>query len=150
MTHWIIRVKDGVNFRNSVYPIWGVKRKDKKNVTNMKPGDILWFCTSKPYGSKFIGMGEYCRFYDRNDEPLLHINTKTNKELGWTGDELWDIHIHYSNLYNTEKKNIHVCIPQHGNIFEYEKVKHIISDDLYKHYDIYNSYFEPKIFTSVF
>ena len=24
--HWLIRVKDGENFRNSKYPFWGVKR----------------------------------------------------------------------------------------------------------------------------
>ena len=66
--------------------------------------------TSKEFGGKLIGMAEYSGFYDRNDEPLLHINTKTNKEQGWKGDEDWDIQIHYFNLYITEKQNITACI----------------------------------------
>jgi hypothetical protein len=122
----------------------------KTIVSKIKPGDILWFLTSKDYGGKFIGMAEYCGFYDRNDEPLFYINTKTNEELGWTGDELWDIQIHYNNLYNTERKNIVAIIQCGGAILEYETFKHKISDNLYQHYNIYNSYFEPKIFTSVF
>ena len=90
MTHWIFRVNNGDNFRNSKYPFWGVKRGKngciKTIVTKIKPGDILWFMTSKVFGGRLIGMGEYCEFYDRNDEPLLHINTKTNEEQGWKGD----------------------------------------------------------------
>lgn len=46
----------------------------------MKPGDILWFLTSKKYGGKIIGMSEYSKFYDKNDELLIQINTTSNKE----------------------------------------------------------------------
>jgi hypothetical protein len=154
MKHWIIRVKDGSNFHNSVYPFWGVKRGKngcmKTIVTKINPGDVLWFMTSKLYGGKLIGVGEYCGFHDRNDEPLLHINTKTNEEQGWKGDESWDIQIHYTNLYITEKQNIVACIRCGGNILEYETFKHEISSDLYEHYKNYKFYCEPKIFTSVF
>ena len=151
MTHWIFRVNDGDNFRNSIYPFWGVKRGKngcmKTIITKIKPGDILWFMTSKAFGGRLIGMSEYCGFYDRNDEPLLHINTKTNEEQGWKGDECWDIQINYFNLYITEKQNITACIQCGSNILEYETFKNKISSDLYEHYKNYKFYSEPKLFT---
>ena len=151
MAHWIFRVNNGDNFRNSIYPFWGVKRGKngcmKTIITKIKPGDILWFMTSKAFGGKIIGMSEYCGFYDRNDEPLIHINTKTNEEQGWKGDECWDIQIHYVNLYITEKQNITACIQCGSNILEYETFKDKISGDLYEHYKNYKFYSEPKVFT---
>jgi hypothetical protein len=147
---WIIRVKDGENFRNSKFPFWGIKRGKnncmKTIVTKINVGDILWFMTSKPYGGKLVGMSEYCGFYDRNDEPLLQINTKTNEEQNWKGDEKWDIQIHYCNLYITEKQNITGCIQCAGNILEYETFKSNINGDLYDHYKNLKFYAEPKIF----
>ena len=100
---WILRVGDGENLRNSKYPFWGVKRGKngsiKSIVTKMLIGDILCFMTSKQYGGKIIGMCEYTGFYDRKDEPLLQINTKSNLEQQWTGDDSWDIQIHYNNFH---------------------------------------------------
>jgi hypothetical protein len=151
MKHWILRVNNGDNFRNSNYPFWGVKRGKggcmKTIISKIKQGDILWFLTSKNFGGRFIGMGEYCGFYDRIDEPLLHINTKTNKEQGWKGDDDWDIQIHYSNLYITEKQNITACIQCGGIILDYETFKHKIDGDIYEHYKNFKFYSEPKIFT---
>jgi hypothetical protein len=151
MAHWIFRVNDGDNFRNSKYPFWGIKRGKngcmKTIITKIKHGDILWFLTSKSYGSKFIGMGEYSGFYDRNDEPLFHINTKTNQEQGWIGDDPWDIQIHYSNLYDTENQNITACIQCGSNILEYATFRDRISSDLYEHYKNYKFYAKPKVFT---
>jgi hypothetical protein len=152
MTYWIIRVNDGENFRNSKHPFWGVKRGKngciKTVVTKIKHGDILCFLTSKPHGGKIIGMGEYCGFYDRHDEPLVKINTKTNEEQNWKGDEAWDIQIHYSQLYITEKQNITGCIQCAGNILQYERFKDKINSNLYEHYKNYKFYAEPKIFPS--
>jgi len=151
MKHWILRVNDGNNFRNSKYSFWGVKRGKggsmKTVITKIKQGDILWFLTSKNFGGRFIGMGEYCGFYDRIDEPLLHINTKTNEEQGWKGDDCWDIQIHYCNLYITEKQNITACIQCGGIILDYETFKNKINGDLYEHYKNFKFYSEPKIFT---
>jgi len=147
---WIIRVNDGENFLNSKYPFWGVKRGKggciKTIVNKINIGDILWFMTSKKYGGKLIGMSEYCGFYDRNDEPLLQINTKTNEEQKWKGDELWDIQISYSNLYITEKQNIIGCIQCGGIILEYETFKNKINGDLYEHCKNFYFYAEPKKF----
>lgn len=148
--HWIIRVNDGVNFHNSNFPFWGVKRGRngcmKTIVKKIKLGDVLWFMTSKQYGGKLIGMAEYSGFYDRDDEPILQINTKTNEEQNWTGDELWDIQMHYNNLYITEKQNIYACIQCAGNILEYETFKDKICGNLYEHYVNFKFYAEPKKF----
>ena len=147
---WIIRVNDGENFLNSKYPFWGVKRGKggciKTIVNKINIGDILWFMTSKKYGGKLIGMSEYCGFYDRNDEPLLQINTKTNQEQKWKGDELWDIQISYRNLYITERQNIIGCISCSGIILEYETFKDKINGDLYEHCKNFYLYAEPKKF----
>lgn len=147
---WIIRVGDGENFRNSNFPFWGVKRGQgggiKTIVNKMNPGDILWFLTNKHYGGKLIGMSEYCGFYDRNDEPLLHINTKTNEEQNWTGDEDWSIELHYCNLYITEQQNITGCIPCPGIILDYETFKSKINGDLYEHYRNFKFYAQAKKF----
>ena len=147
---WIFRVDDGENFRNSKFPFWGVKRGRggacKTIVKKIRHGDILCFLTRKKYGGKIIGMSEYCGFYDRNDEPLIQINTKTNEEQNWKGDEKWDIQIHYCNLYITEKQNIRGCIKCGGNILEYETFRDEINRDLYDEYNNFKFYAEPKIF----
>lgn len=144
--HWIIRVNDGENFRNSKYPFWGVKRGggSKTTVSKIIIGDILWFMTSKPFGGKIIGMAEYTGFYDRNDEPLIQINTMTNEQQNWKGDDKWDIQIHYKNLYITEKQNITGCIQCAGNILAYDKFKNKINGDLHEHYKNFIYYAEPK------
>lgn len=148
--HWIIRVQDGSNFYNSKYPFWGVKRGKngcmKTIVKKINPGDICWFLTSKIYGGKIIGMCEYVNFYDRNDEPLVNINTMTNSEQNWNGNELWDIQLHYTNLYITEKQNITACIQCAGNILEYNTFKDKVNGDLQEHYKNFKLYAEPKSF----
>ncbi len=147
MKHWIIRVNDCINFRNSKFPFWGIKRGKhgcmKSIVKKFNQGDILWFITSKQHGGKIIGMAEYCCFYDRDDEPLVQINTKTNEEQNWIGDELWDVQICYCNLYYTYKQNITGCIQCGGCILEYNTFKNSINGDLYKHYDNFKFYAEP-------
>lgn len=146
---WIIRVNDGENFRNSKFPFWGVKRgrggSMKTIIQKIHVGDILWFMTSKAYGGKIIGMSEYIGMYDRADEPLIQINTKTNEEQNWKGDALWDIQIHYCNLYITERQNITGIIQCAGNVLDYETFKDKINGDLYIHYRNFIFYAEPKI-----
>ena len=146
--HWIIRVGDGENFRNSRFPFWGVKRGHgggiKTVVKKIKKGDIIWFLTSSKYGGKLIGMCVFCQYYDRLDEPLLPINTVTNEEQNWVGDEAWDIQLQYTNLYVTEKQNIKGCIQCGGIVLEYEKFKDKIVGDLYQHYCNFKYYAECK------
>lgn len=147
--HWIIRVSDGVNFRNSRYPFWGVKcgKYDcmKGIVKKFKKGDILWFQTSKKYGGKIIAMSEYTSFHDRADEPLVQINTKTNEEQHWQGGGDWDIQINYCNLYITEKQNIKCCFRCPATINNYNTFKDRITENLYNHYQNFIYYAEPKL-----
>ena len=111
-----------------------------------KEGDILWFLTSKSFGGKIIGMSEYTCYYDRKSEPLISIHTYSNKEQNWVGGGDWSIQIHYKNLYLTEKQNLEAIVQCGGNILEYETFKNRGLPDLYKHYEMFKFYTEPKIF----
>ena len=138
--HWIVRVKDGENFRNSKFPFWGVKRGHgregaiKTIVRKIKPGDILWFLCSKDYGGKFIAVSEYSGFYDRRDEPFLPVNTLSNEEQGWRGNEAWDIQMHYSNIHKIEHLNRTEIIKCGGTILEYNTFKNKMDTDLHQLY----------------
>ena len=146
--HWILRVQDGENFRNSNYPFWGVKPVAgmEGKVKKLNEGDILWFLTSKNYGGKFIGVGEYTGFYNRDTEPLVKLHTFTNKEQNWKGDGNWSIQIHYKNLYITEKQNLTAIIQCPSIIMKYStfRVKDINFPDLHMHYENFKFYAEPK------
>ena len=148
VTHWIIRVNDGVNFRNSVNPFWGVKRGPGGNIKTivgkMNDGDILWFCTSKPFGGKLIGMAEFVGFYDRHDEPLIPINTLSNEQQGWTGESEWDIQIHYKNEYDTDRQDIKACIQCSSIIMKYNTFREKVNGDLYEHYKNFKYYAVPR------
>jgi len=140
--HFIIRVADGKNFKNSIRPFWGIKKGKYGSikgfiVNNIKSGDILWFCTNKKNGGKAIGMAEYTTLYDRDDEPLIKINTYSNKEQGWEGDEDWSLQLHYKKLYNTEKQDIKVIVSGPMPVIEYkpDNKNQINVDNLYKHYN---------------
>lgn len=146
---WIIRIGDGENFKNSKFPIWGIKRGKngciKSVVKKMKEGDILWFMTSKKYGGKMLAVSEYRNFYDKSDESLIQIHTKTNDVCGWKGEDEWDIQLHYHKLYITERQNITGCIQSSSIILDYEKYKDKIEGDLMEHYRNFVFYGESKI-----
>ena len=137
MDHWIIRVGDGENFRNSKYPIWGLKKGNgsvEGIVKKIKRGDILWFLTSKKYGGILIGMAKFIDYNNRKNEPLVNINTVSNKDQNWKGDEEWDIQIKYGNLYEIEKQEIKLCIQCSAIIMNYKNFKSKIDEDLNMHY----------------
>jgi hypothetical protein len=153
-SHWLIRVGDGENFRNSVYPFWGMKEGRNgcnKTIINkkIKNGDILWFIVSKKYGGNIIGMAEYLHCYDSKDESLVRINTFTNKEQNWSGDESWNLQIHYCNLYITEIQNLSCIIQCASPINEYTKFKNKGIPDLPTHYKNFKFYAIPKELKSV-
>ena len=151
--HWLIRVSDGENFRNSKYPFWGMKEGRfgciKTRLNKLCKGDILWFFTSKNYGGKIIGMAEYSNYYDTNDEPLIAINTFANEAQNWKGDETWNLQVHYCNLYITEKQNISCIIQCASPINEYLTFKNRGIPDLEMHYKNFKFYAEPKIFNNI-
>jgi hypothetical protein len=104
-TDWILRVGDGENLkRSSKYRIWGMQSTSpdgKYFVKNVKPGDRLWFVTSKSHG-KLIAVATYCSHNMREFGPLIDISL-TNEELGWSGsgpDWTSNVEVHYTELYN--------------------------------------------------
>lgn len=151
--HLIVRVGDGINFKNSKLPFWGIKKGKngsvKSIINKITPGDIIWFIISKKYGGKAIGVAEYTEYHDRSEETLVSINTYSNKDQNWKGEEDWDIQIHYKNLYITEKQDIQIIIQCAATILKYEtfKNKHNLPD-LYNHYKNFKYYAEPKIFNN--
>jgi hypothetical protein len=145
---WLIRVEDGINFKESRFPSWGMKNNNKSKkgtLKKMKKGDWLVFITNQKNGGKAIGMAEFEEFNDM-EEDILGLSTKTNKEQNWKGNEEHTLQIKYSNLYITEKQNIKVCIQCNNGILNYETYKHIINDDLINHYKNFKFYAEPKKF----
>jgi len=147
--HYIIRVADGKNFINSVYPFWGVKRGAKNQIkttlSKINIGDILWFLTSKKYGGQVIGMCEYTGLHDRADEPLISINTISDEEQGWKGNGDWTLQLNYNNLYDTEYQNIFICINCMSPILKYDTFKGSIKEDLYEHYKNFKKYSKPLL-----
>ena len=73
-----------------------------------------------------------------------NINTLTNKEQHWIGDEEWNIEIHYSSFYDTERQDICLCIQCAAVIMNYNTFKHKIKEDLYLHYNNFKYYGTPS------
>lgn len=145
--HWLLRVSDGRNFRNSLYPFWSVKRGRnntiKGSVKNITPGDILWFITNKSSGGKAIGMAEFVNYYDVAEEPTHELHYFRNSEQGWFGPDVWDIQIHYKNMYNTDNADIDICIQCSSIILNYETFKEKINHNLYEEYNTFVKYGQP-------
>lgn len=101
MTDWLIRIGDGINFYNSLPDkIWGIKSNTTNGkffIENVKENDRLWFIKAKTKG-KIIAIANYIKHQKRELGPLINIS-KSNQELGWIGDENWDIEVIYDNIY---------------------------------------------------
>ena len=91
-------------------------------------------------------MSEYSKFYDKNDELLIQINTTSNKEQNQKNYNFYNIEIHYCNFYNTEKQNITGCIQCAAIILDYEKFINNINSNLYEHYNNFKLYAKLKDF----
>ena len=144
--HQIIKVGEGVNFQNSNYPFWGVSENNREYIDNwINAGDILWFCQETSDTFKVIGMSEYTHAFDSIDEPLIQLNIVEKEKQNWDDRVVNDIQIHYKNLYNTGKQSI--SIEKYGNeISTYGGPEGKFSNDvdLFKHYDGFKFYAEPK------
>lgn len=151
--HFFIRVGNGVNFKNSNYPIWGLKSNKGSTKTyikkHMTKGDILWFITSTSATKKpsiAIGMAEYNEIFDINDERLIKLNTYSNEEMGWTIETNWDIQISYQNLYcgkTIEKHNFNTNLKCAASILSLETFSDRISVDFKNEYNLLIKYAEP-------
>lgn len=107
-TDWIMRVGDACNLINSSkYKIWGIQSDTpagKYFMCHVKYGDRLWFVKGKSDG-KLVAVATYVSHNERNIGPLISF-TRTNEELGWVllndSEWLFDIEVHYKDLYNLE------------------------------------------------
>tara|TARA_B100000900_G_scaffold415334_2_gene444854 strand:+ start:3300 stop:3839 length:540 start_codon:yes stop_codon:yes gene_type:complete len=138
---WFVRVGDGKHFHSSrKFNMWGMLAKKSNGhdsgyytriKENCKSGDILCFITSKEKTKKegeIIGIAEYVDVYQRKEEILVHINTYSNEQAGWTGDKDWGCQIIYKNLFTGEFLEMHnfkVSIQgQFSGVFDfYENIK---------------------------
>jgi hypothetical protein len=59
---------------------------------------------------KLLGMGQYDKFYDKNDEPLININTFDSHHQGWKGDKDCTIQINYKNFYEFNGQKELKCV----------------------------------------
>ena len=146
--HWLLRVGDGRNFRNSVYPFWSVKRGKNNSIKgclrNIAEGDILWFITNKKSGGKIIGMAEFMYMYDVKEKPTSDMTIFSNSEQGWIGDDVCDIQIYYKNMYNTENADLDICLRCCNLIMSYITFRDRISHNLYREYDMFLKYGQPN------
>lgn len=138
--HHIINVGDGMNYKKSVYPFWGLSHNTRSYIRNfINLGDVLWFCQDFENGLKAIGMAEYTHSYDINDEPLIPMNIVEREKQNWDMNIENDIQIHYKNIYNTERQNI-VIEKKTEEISTYSNE---YGGDLYKHYGGFKFYGNP-------
>lgn len=138
LNHYIIRIGDGINFKNQPHKVWGLVNNFKGNVKKMKSGDIIWFLTNKNKGG-IIEVAEYKCYYDRNED-LIGINTYTNNQQKWLGNKDWNIQIHYKTIMSVYNSKMNKVLLQGAtNIFKYdEKIKNKLKEnfdiDLYYEY----------------
>jgi hypothetical protein len=126
--HYILRIGDGINFKNSSkFHIWGVESKWKTFLKNVKKGDKLWFMINKDKNKKDTDNGQLIAVadYDYHNKRIigdLISLTLTNEELEWDGEQAkkCDIEIHYNNLYNITYCNLFSNIKGQSTIRIYD------------------------------
>jgi hypothetical protein len=127
--HWLIRIGNGNNFKNSSkFNIWGITQTTNTRHFEkiVQPGDILWFVISSNNGQA-IAFAEYTCHNER---------TRTNEELGWeieNNSNNRTIEINYKNLTNIENDNYFTNIKgQNVNIRKYNDKCKINLPQIYK------------------
>jgi hypothetical protein len=140
--HWLFRVGDGTNLKNSSrYQIWGIKSRgsgSKNFMKNARQGDILWFIKGASHG-RAIAFATYNSHNNRQLGPLIDLSLN-NEELGWSGGgDISDVEIKYTNLYNIYNLNICTELQNHLVIRKYNPEEYEI-DLIQKYNDIVNIY----------
>jgi hypothetical protein len=144
--HYTARIGDGENFENSKkYQIWGVKPGVKK-ISEVKPGDKIWFLRHKIDDitpAEYIAVADFVSYNDRELGPLLELS-KSSDELKWIKGDEYTKEIHYTNVYDLIDKNIYP--PEnscHSSIFTMNERYNNIIDE----YDIIVRYLKPIKYT---
>jgi hypothetical protein len=143
--HWLIRVGDGINFKNSKKNIWCLNNSKKTlaMLNKFNENDVLWFISNKTYDNIILGMAHYKCYFIKTDEPLININTYSNDECGFDDNNDYDIQIHYTKFYNTERQQIQLIFKCMSPIINYNNNIQKINVDLISHYINYLYYAEP-------
>ena len=122
-THWLLRVGDGDEFKSaSKYTLWGMDSHKPVNANFLKqvqPGDLLWFVRNKSNG-KLLGVATYKAHGKRILGPIVDLS-KTNEELGWSGDMKINIEIKYKDLYDLEYCDMLTGIKGQTNVRRYNE-----------------------------
>lgn len=104
MHHFLLRVKNGIEFESStIYHIWGIQsKKQKKFIKTVQVGDVLWFVKNNSKGL-LIAVATFTGFRERILGPCIAL-TPSNEELGWDGD--YDMEVHYTDLTDIRDRNL--------------------------------------------
>ena len=145
LKHYILRVGDGNNFKNSSnVSIWAVNSRSKSFITKVKEGDKLWFVKNKEEGQifngKIIAVADFVSKNERIIGPLIAI-TPTNNELNWDNrGGFCDIEIHYNNLYNLSDCELFTGQNNQTTISDYDNIKNNLLVDLNVEYKYISKY----------
>ncbi len=123
--HWILRIGDGINFKNlSKYNIWGINSEISNNkyfINNVKKDDILfknqWL---------IVACANFDKITKRELGPIIDISLN-NKELGWEKGD-WDLEINYKNLYNIKYCYIFSNVKTISSISSLNKEEELIKE----------------------
>jgi len=139
--NWLIRVANGLNFKNSSHlSIWGVKKRNKTFVLDVRENDILWFVVQKKASDekcgKVIAVAQFVSIQNRRENPI------TNEELGWVNVDKIDRLVYYKNLINLTNCELYCNIRNQSPITSYEKNRDTFDIDLnteYKYIVLYQN-----------
>ena len=146
--HWLIRVGDGINFKNSKKNIWSLNSNKITNTiinNQFNENDILWFIGNKKINNIILGMAKYKCYYSKTDELLINIDTYSNNDCGFDNENEYDLQIHYTEFYNTERQQIQLIFKCMSPIINYNNNFEKINVNLFTHYNNYLFYAQPII-----
>jgi hypothetical protein len=152
----LIRVGDGYNLIHSLHSFWSIRsgKGNKKKLSQFQPGVQIAFIGSKQSKNQYVlGFATLVSVVDIRDEPLIHVNTKSNEEQNWRVDDPdeYPIQIHYKDYYAADSvgiPKIPCCINNPNTVIPYNKYMEKIPEDLYYHHEQFKRYGTPKVFMS--
>ena len=120
ITHHIIRIGDGNNFKNSLNKglfVVGLKEKWLPDIKKFKSGDILWFLMNKSKRNKFLGFAIYVGYENLND----NLISFSNSDYGWAENDEWSILLSYIRIHIFPNRHIfRLSVPNQRTIMTYK------------------------------
>lgn len=123
-THWLIRVRDGVNFEQNIFSrgrkFWSIKDSNnngKAFYRDVRANDILWFVTNKEGGSRIIAVARYLSHNERVLGPLVALSP-TNEDLGWN-EPGYTKEFHFDDCYDVKEWNLTNPVDNRSTVIKY-------------------------------